>query len=129
MSTLPTIDAGTLGWVKSEIEDTAAQAKSALDTYAKDSSNTSSIRMCATHLHQVHGTLSMVELDGLARLVQESENLVLKVSDGATPWNGDIHSALKRSIDDVSNYLEALQGSAVPSPLQLVPSINQVRDV
>ena len=129
MSTLPTIDSGTLGWVKSEIEDTAAQAHDALDAYARDSGDQSAIRMCATHLHQVHGTLSMVELDGVARLVQESESLVLKLSDGAVSWNDSIHAALKKSIQDVSNYLEALQSPPVPSPLQLVPAINQVRDV
>ncbi|MFT5111561.1 MAG: chemosensory pili system protein ChpA (sensor histidine kinase/response regulator) [Parasphingorhabdus sp.] len=129
MSTLPTIDSGTLGWVKSEIEDTATQAKGALDNYTDNTQDLSAIRMCATHLHQIHGTLSMVELDGLARLVQESENLVLKVSDGGMLWSGDIHNVLKRSIDDVSNYLEALQNPPIPSPLQLVPAINNLRGV
>lgn len=129
MTTLPTIDAGTLGWVKSEIEDTAAQARELLGRYESDPSDSAAMRMCATHLHQVYGTLTMVELDGAARLVHECERLAQGVADGNVEWRGEVGGALKRAIDDLSSYLEGLQSSPVPSPLKLVEPINRVLEV
>ncbi len=129
MSTLPTIDAGTLGWVKSEIEDTSAQARALLEKFEADASDPSTLRLCATHLHQVYGTLTMVELDGAAQLVQECERLAQALADGGLEWRADAGGALKRAIDDLSSYLEGLQSTPVPSPLQLVGSINRIRDV
>jgi chemosensory pili system protein ChpA (sensor histidine kinase/response regulator) len=87
MSTLPTIDSGTLGWVKSEIEDTASQARALLHKFESDPGDASSMRMCATYLHQIYGTLTMVELDGAARLVHESEQVVQKIADGEVDWD------------------------------------------
>ncbi len=129
MTTLPTIDAGTLGWVKSEIEDTATQARDLLDRFERDPSDNAAMRMCATHLHQVYGTLTMVELDGAARLVHECEHLAQGVADGNVEWSGAVGGALKRAVDDLSSYLEGLQSSPVPSPLKLVEPINRVLEV
>lgn len=127
MSTLPTIDSGTLGWVKSEIEDTAAQARSLLDQFDSDASDRSLMRMCSTHLHQIYGTLTMVELDGAARLISESEQLTQKIAEGKIEWQAQTGSTLRRSLDDLTSYLEGLQSPPVPSPLQLIESINRVR--
>jgi chemosensory pili system protein ChpA (sensor histidine kinase/response regulator) len=126
MTTLPTIDSGTLGWVKSEIQDTALQARELLKKAEADSSDHSAIRLCATYLHQIYGTLTMVELDGAARLVHESEALAQSLADGQTQWNSVAGSALRRAMDDLSSYLEGLQSNPVPSPLQLVEPINRV---
>ncbi len=127
MSTLPTIDAGTLGWVKSEIEDTATQARELLDRFEHNPADRSPMNLCATHLHQIYGTLTMVELDGAARLVHECEHLSQKVADGDVAWQAEVSTALRRAMDDLSSYLEGLQSSPVPSPLQLVEPINRVR--
>ena len=129
MSTLPTVDSGTLGWVKSEIEDTALQARNALQQFENDSSDKSPLKTCSTHLHQVHGTLTMVELDAAARLVQESESLTNKLSSGVVPWSDECGVVLRRAIDDLSSYLEGLQTSPIPSPLRLVAPINRILSV
>ena len=126
MSTLPTVDAGTLGWVKSEIEDTALQARKALQQFEDNTDDKSAIKACSTHLHQIYGTLTMVELDAAARLVLESENFAERLSSGSQPWTNECGTVLRRAIDDLSSYLEALQSPPGPSPLRLAEPINRL---
>ena len=126
MSTLPTVDAGTLGWVKSEIEDTALQARKALQQFEDNTDDKTAIKACSTHLHQIYGTLTMVELDAAARLVLESENFAERLSSGSQPWTNECGTVLRRAIDDLSSYLEALQSPPGPSPLRLVEPINRL---
>ncbi len=128
MSTLPSIDSGTLSWVRSEIDDTAQQARQVLREYQDDPGrDTSLMRKCATHLHQVYGTLTMVELDAAARLTQESEQLAQALAKGEVEWAPELRQTLERSLDDLSGYLEALQASPPPSPLHLVDAVNRLR--
>ena len=60
------IDFTTLGWVKPQIDETLLQARQALEAYVEDPADASLMRFCATYLHQVQGTLRMVELYGAA---------------------------------------------------------------
>ena len=60
------IDFTTLNWVKQELDETLKQARQALEAYVEDPADSSLMRFCATYLHQVQGTLRMVELYGAA---------------------------------------------------------------
>ena len=66
------IDFTTLSWVKRELDETLNQARLALQAFVEDPSDTSQMRFCATYLHQVHGTLAMVELHGAALVVEDA---------------------------------------------------------
>ena len=65
------IDFTTLTWVKPELDETLRQARFALEAYVEDPGDPSQMRFCATYLHQVHGTLRMVELYGAAMVAEE----------------------------------------------------------
>jgi chemosensory pili system protein ChpA (sensor histidine kinase/response regulator) len=66
----------TLGWVKRELDETLKQAREALEAHAEtEGGDESQIRRCAACLHQVHGTLRMVELYGAALVAEEMEHL------------------------------------------------------
>ncbi|EQD65201.1 sensor histidine kinase/response regulator, partial [mine drainage metagenome] len=69
------LDFTTLGWVKSELDETLRQARLSLEAFVQDQADTSQMRFCATYLHQVHGTLRMVELYGAAMVAEEMEQL------------------------------------------------------
>ena len=56
------IDTTTLGWIKPELDETLRQARHEIEAYAETPTDTSHMRACAAFLHQVHGTLRMVEL-------------------------------------------------------------------
>ena len=65
-----------LDWIKGELDETLNQARLALEAYA-DSGDEDETRMrtCLTHLHQAHGTLVMLELEGVTLLADEMERL------------------------------------------------------
>ncbi|MCB1606965.1 MAG: Hpt domain-containing protein, partial [Xanthomonadales bacterium] len=82
MSNNNEIDFTTLNWVKQELEDTLKQARQSLESYVEDPQDASLMRFCASYLHQVQGTLRMVELYGAAMVVEEMERLAQGILDG-----------------------------------------------
>ncbi|MFV1996768.1 MAG: Hpt domain-containing protein [Acidiferrobacterales bacterium] len=127
MSTYSQVDTSTLGWVKAEIDETLKQARLSLETFADDTSDDSRLRYCITHLHQVVGTLLMVELDGAASLAKETESLADAVYKGETEPSEAVFEALTRGILSIPDHLARLQFGQVDSPLRLLPLINDLR--
>ena len=64
-----------LDWVKGEIKQTLSQAQIALEAFVNDRNDTPQMTFCLNHIHQVHGTLQMVEFYGAALLAEEMEKL------------------------------------------------------
>jgi chemosensory pili system protein ChpA (sensor histidine kinase/response regulator) len=69
------IDFTTLTWVKPELDETLKQARNALQVYVEDGENPQELKTCSELLHQVQGTLRMVELYGAAMVAEEMEQL------------------------------------------------------
>jgi len=128
MSTIPSVDSATLGWVKSETEDNARRIRELLGNDDSHFVDRSVLRIAATCINQVHGALSMVELDGAARLAAEFEQLAEAIADGDVAWSREAAETLGRAMDDLSNYLEGFESPPPPSPLGLVASINRLRE-
>ena len=78
------IDTTTLGWIKPELDETLRQARHEIEAFAEDPSDTSRMRFCAGFLHQVHGTLRMVELYAPAMVAEEMERLARALQDGGS---------------------------------------------
>src|SRR3989344_2809466 len=109
MSTHSKVDLSTLGWVKNEIDETLKQARLALESFAENPTDKTRLRFCVTHLHQVVGTLLMVELDGAAMLAKEAEALAQDVVDEKVAVDNRIFDALTRAILTLPDYLARLQ--------------------
>ena len=60
-----------LEWVKGEIAETLKQARQALEAFVENPQDATRMRFCQTYVHQVHGTLQMVEFYGAALLAEE----------------------------------------------------------
>ena len=127
MSTTGKIDSSTLGWVKTEIDESLSQARLALESFAENSSDTTQLRFCITHLHQVVGTLEMVELGGAALLARETEGLAQAVFDEKVKPDEKVFDILTRSILTLPDYLGRLQFGQPDMPLRLLPVINDLR--
>ena len=56
------IDHTALGWIKPELDETLRLAKAELEDYVEDPTDVGRMRLCAGYLHQLQGTLRMVEL-------------------------------------------------------------------
>ena len=127
MSTHSKIDLSTLGWVKTEIDETLKQARLALESFAENPTDKTRLRFCATHLHQVVGTLLMVELDGAAMLAKETEALAEAViNDKAVP-DSRVFDVLTRGILTLPDYLARLQYGQLDVPLKHITLINELR--
>jgi chemosensory pili system protein ChpA (sensor histidine kinase/response regulator) len=121
------IDFTTLNWVKQELDETLNQARQALEAYVDDPADTSLMRFCATYLHQVQGTLRMVELYGAAMVVDEMERVAQGLLDGSVKPQDDTYSVLMRGIVQLPDYLERLQGGHKDIPIVLLPLLNDLR--
>ena len=123
------IDFTTLTWVKGELDETLKQARNALEAFVEDPSDASQMRFCATYLHQVQGTLRMVELYGAAMVTEEMERLAGALLDGTVPNRDDAYGVLMRGIMQLPDYLERLQAGHKDIPIVLLPLLNELREV
>ena len=51
-----------LGWVKPELDETLRLARAEVESFVEEPDDTTRMNFCAGYLHQVQGTLRMVEL-------------------------------------------------------------------
>lgn len=120
-------DVSTLNWVKGEIDASLDQARLALEAFVATLDDETQMGFCVMHLHQVHGTLQMVELYGAARAAEEMEQLAVALQEKRI---GDIERAcevLMRAILQLPDYLEGLQTGLSDNALVLLPLINEMR--
>ncbi|RDZ26934.1 Hpt domain-containing protein [Lysobacter silvisoli] len=121
------IDTTTLGWIKPELDETLRQARQEIEAYAEDPADASRMRLCAGHLHQVHGTLRMVELYAPAMVAEEMERLALALQQGQVGDRDEACAALMRGAVLLPDYLERLQGGHRDIPIVLLPLLNELR--
>jgi chemosensory pili system protein ChpA (sensor histidine kinase/response regulator) len=121
------IDFTTLTWVKAELDETLNQARNALEAYVEDPSDASQIRFCATYLHQVQGTLRMVELYGAAMATEEMEQLATALLGSHIEDRDEAYAVLMRGIVQLPDYLERLQTGYKDIPIVLLPLLNDLR--
>jgi len=121
------LDFTTLNWVKQELDETLKQARQALEAYVEDPADSSLMRFCATYLHQVQGTLRMVELYGASMVVEEMERVANGLLEGQIRQKDETYSVLMRGIVQLPDYLERLQGGHKDIPIVLLPLLNDLR--
>jgi chemosensory pili system protein ChpA (sensor histidine kinase/response regulator) len=118
-----------LNWVKPALDATLAQARESLETYVDEPDNISLMRTCAEHLHQVQGTLRMVELYGAAMVVENMERLAEALVADTIKQRDEGYSVLMRGMVQLPDYLERLQSGHKDIPIVLLPLLNDLRAV
>ncbi|MGQ4660127.1 Hpt domain-containing protein [Lysobacter sp. F6437] len=121
------IDTTTLGWIKPELDETLRQARQEIEAFVETPGDTDRMRACASHLHQVHGTLRMVELYAPAMVAEEMERLSLALVHGDIGDRDDACAMLMRGVVQLPDYLERLQGGHRDIPIVLLPLLNELR--
>ncbi|MCD0247652.1 Hpt domain-containing protein [Xanthomonas melonis] len=116
-----------LGWVKSELDETLRQARNEIEYFAEEPSDTSRMRFCAGYLHQVQGTLRMVELYAPAMVAEELELLAQAVQAGEVADRDEACAMLMRGTVLLPDYLERLQNGHRDIPIVLLPLLNEIR--
>ena len=121
------IDTTTLGWIKPELDETLRQARQDIEAFAENPGDISSMRACGAHLHQVHGTLRMIELYAPAMVAEEMERLAMALQQGEVADRDEACAALMRGVVQLPDYLERLQGGHRDIPIVLLPLLNELR--
>ncbi|MDQ6647832.1 MAG: Hpt domain-containing protein, partial [Pseudomonadota bacterium] len=121
------IDFTTLQWVKPELDDTLSIAREALESYVDNPARREYMRTCADHLHQVQGTLKMVELYGAAMVAAEMEKLSIALLDDGVAHREEAFAALMRGLMQLPDYLERLSSGHRDVPVVLLPLLNDLR--
>ncbi|MDQ8037681.1 MAG: Hpt domain-containing protein, partial [Pedobacter sp.] len=118
-----------LDWVKGEIEETLKQSRQALEAFVENPEDSAQMRFCLAYLHQVFGTLQMVEFYGAALLAEEMEKLCLALINGQVARVGDGQEVLMRAILQLPPYLDRVKASRRDLPVVLLPLLNDLRAV
>ncbi len=116
-----------LGWVKPELDETLRQVRNEVEQFVEEPTDTSRMRFCAGYLHQVQGTLRMVELYAPAMVAEELELLANAVRDGAVTDRDEACATLMRGTVLLPDYLERLQNGHRDIPIVLLPLLNEIR--
>jgi len=128
MSTLrDAMSHAALGWVKPELDETLRQVRNEVEYYVEDPADGSRMRFCAGYLHQVQGTLRMVELYAPAMVAEELEQLANAIGAGEVPDRDEACATLMRGSVLLPDYLERLQNGHRDIPIVLLPLLNDIR--
>ncbi|MEN8169968.1 MAG: Hpt domain-containing protein [Pseudomonadota bacterium] len=122
-------DISTLAWVKGEIDETLKQARVALEAYVEDPDDESQMEFCISYVHQVYGTLHMVELQGAALFAEDIEKFAVALRDGSIENSEQGFELLMRAILQLPDYLESLLAGQQDNPISLLPLLNEMRSL
>ncbi len=123
------IDFSTLTWVKNELDETLKEARQSLEAYVEDTSDAAQLGFLAAHLHQVYGTLQMVELYGASLLAEEMEQVAKALAEDGVAQRDEACDVLMRAILQLPDYLDRLIAGSQDIPLVLLPVLNDLRAV
>ncbi|WP_205895333.1 Hpt domain-containing protein, partial [Metapseudomonas otitidis] len=116
-----------LEWVKGEIAETLKQARQALEAFVENTQDPTRMRFCQTYVHQVHGTLQMVEFYGAALLAEEMEQLAQALMEGRVTNQGEALEVLMQAILQLPVYLDRIQSARRDLPMVVLPLLNDLR--
>lgn len=118
-----------LDWLIHEISETLKEARQALESYVENPKDAARIRFCLTHIHQVHGSLQMVEFYGAAMLAGEMEQLTQAMIADTVANSSEAQEVLMRAILQFPLYLDQVKVTRKDNPLIVLPLLNDLRAV
>jgi len=116
-----------LEWVKGEIAETLKQARQALESYVENPQDPTRMGFCLAYIHQVRGTLQMVEFYGAALLAEEMEHLTQALIDQRVTSQGEALEVLMQAILQLPVYLDRIQSARRDLPMVVLPLLNDLR--
>ena len=116
-----------LEWVKGEILGTLGAARQSLEAYAEHGRDETRMRACLTGLHQVHGSLVMLELPGIALLADHLERLAQALLGGKLEPAEAACQLLMEGILELPVRLERIQDGHPDSTVNALAPVNRIR--
>src|SRR5574343_709248 len=120
MNAATEFDLGPLTWVKGEIDLALERAGEAFDLY-KTGADATPLKFCRTHVHQVHGALAIVGLDGVTQVTESLEALLAGIEEGRLVADEASLTAIPDALAGIHLYLDELMIGEPNQPLRLLP--------
>ena len=118
-----------LEWLIEEVEASLNLAYEALESYLADSSDEAQIRYCLSYLHQIHGSLKIVECHGPLLLAEEMEALAESILEREVKNITDACDVMVQAILKLPTYLRQVMSSRRDQPETLLLLLNELRAV
>lgn len=116
-----------LEWLKGEIAETLMQARQALAEHVEQPADTQAMDRCLDLVHQVHGSLQMIEFYGAALLAEEIEQLTLALQQSRVAHRSEALELLSQAMTQLPVYLERILDARRDLPLVVLPLLNDLR--
>src|SRR6187402_2872688 len=127
---MPEVASQTLDLVGRELNNTLAEARTALETFVEQPENVVLLQRCVTDLHQVQGVLRLLEIFGAALLAEEMEQVTKYLLTPAAQKNqAETLDALMRAMVQLPSYVERVLAGGRDLSLVLLPLLNDLRAV
>ena len=126
----PQFDTGPLGWVMGEIREALGRSGAALNDAAAltGDAQADSLKHAKAYLHQAHGALQMVDVDGVGVMTQAAEQALDRFSDGLLECSFDNANTVGSVYQAVIEYLEELLSGAIQQPARLFPYYRDLQE-
>jgi len=129
--TASSFDPGPLSWVMTEIREALARSRTALLEAGgrAPEDQATQLQLAKTHLHQAHGALQMVDVDGVGRITELAETALDHFKSGAVKCSTDHVEMVTRLYQALVAYLEELLAGAPSQPARLYPYYRAVQQL
>ncbi|MEM1230936.1 MAG: Hpt domain-containing protein [Pseudomonadota bacterium] len=117
-----------LDWIKGDLFETLDSARASLEAFSESENDLTLMRACVTALHQVHGTLIMLELPGIALLADHMEQVAQAVFAEEVSASADAVAQLMQGVLELPSYLEAIAAGQGDSARPVIPLTNELRE-
>jgi chemosensory pili system protein ChpA (sensor histidine kinase/response regulator) len=106
-----------------EIREALSRSRQALqEAVSQDAeSQPTSLRHAKTYLHQAHGALQIVDIDGIPLITETVEDLLARIESGELELNAGACQSIGDAYQALIEYLEELLSGASHQPVKLFP--------
>ncbi|MGB9988249.1 hybrid sensor histidine kinase/response regulator [Massilia sp. SM-13] len=122
-SSTPPFDPDPLSWVMVEIREALGRSKTALfEAGGRDPEDqATALQHAKSHLHQAHGALQMVDVDGVVLVTGLAEQALERFRNGTLKANADNAQIVANLYQALIEYLQELLAGAPFQPVRLFP--------
>lgn len=120
-------DYATLRWVREGLDETIHGARQALEDYLQAGFQGEGIDRYLDSVHQLLGTLRMLQVYGAGMLLEEMERVGRGLSSGELESSERLAESLMLGLVQLPGYLQRLEKGEPDIPLVLMPVLNDLR--
>lgn len=120
-SVTKTVHTGSLSWMIDEVRQSLRLASTSLKDFANDPTNNALLLTAKKVLHQSHGALEIVDLEGLTLITGHAEKLIERFSEQPQTCTPALAQKIEQAFNALLNYIDELLSGAPHQPIKLFP--------